>query len=74
MWDLAPLPGAEPGSPALGVQSFSHWTTREVPVYQFSRYTFVSYHPWRVTSWFFVINITCDYEKKILHVIMNSWT
>ena len=23
--------GMEPGSPALGVQSLSHWTTREVP-------------------------------------------
>ena len=31
MWDLIPWPGIEPGSPALGVQSLSHWTTREVP-------------------------------------------
>ena len=30
VWDLAPLPGIEPGPPALGVQSVSHWTTREV--------------------------------------------
>ena len=30
MWDLAPLPGIEPGPPALGVQSIvSHWTARE---------------------------------------------
>ena len=28
---LAPQPGMEPGLPALGMQSFSHWTTREVP-------------------------------------------
>ena len=28
---LAHQPGMEPGLPALGVQSFSHWTTREVP-------------------------------------------
>ena len=29
MWD--PWLGIELGPPALGVQSFSHWTTREVP-------------------------------------------
>ena len=28
--DLAPGPGIEPGPPALGAQSLSHWTTREV--------------------------------------------
>ena len=32
MWDLIPPPGIEPGPPALGVGSLSHWTTREVPV------------------------------------------
>ena len=31
MWDLVPWPGIETGPPALGVQSPSHWTTREVP-------------------------------------------
>ena len=31
MWDLAPCPGIEPRPPALGAQSLSHWTTREVP-------------------------------------------
>ena len=31
MWDLFPWSGVEPGPPALGVQSLSHWTTREVP-------------------------------------------
>ena len=29
--DLVPRPGNEPGPPALGVQSLTHWTTREVP-------------------------------------------
>ena len=29
--DLGPCSGMEPGPPALGVQSFSHGTTREVP-------------------------------------------
>ena len=27
MWDLVPRPGIEPRSPALGIWSFSHWTT-----------------------------------------------
>ena len=32
MWDLVPWPGIGPSPPALGVWSFSHWTTREVPI------------------------------------------
>ena len=35
MWDLVPQPGIKPGPPALGVWSFSHWTSREVPVSPF---------------------------------------
>ena len=31
IWDLGPWPGIEPGPPALGAWSLSHWTTREVP-------------------------------------------
>ena len=31
MWDLVLQPGIEPRTPALGVQSLIHWTTREVP-------------------------------------------
>ena len=38
MWDLVPRPGIEPGPPALGMQSLSHWTTREVPPSPFLRY------------------------------------
>ena len=30
-WDLVPWPGMEPGPPALGAQTVSHWTAREVP-------------------------------------------
>ena len=30
-WDLVPWPEIKPRPPALGVQSLSHWTTREVP-------------------------------------------
>ena len=35
-WDLVPRPGMEPGPPALGVQSLSHWATREVPHLSFT--------------------------------------
>ena len=31
VWDLVPQPGIESRPPALGMQSLSHWTTREVP-------------------------------------------
>lgn len=31
LWGLVPCPGTEPGPPALGVWSFSQWSTREVP-------------------------------------------
>ena len=31
-WRISvPWPGIEPGPPALGARSLSHWTTREVP-------------------------------------------
>ena len=30
MWDLVPWSGIEPQSPALGVHSLSHWTTRKL--------------------------------------------
>ena len=35
MWDLVPWPGVESRSPALGVQSLSHWTIREDPHWTF---------------------------------------
>lgn len=33
MWDLVNSPEREPGAPAWGVWSLSHWATREVPVF-----------------------------------------
>ena len=35
MWDLVPWPRIELGTPWLGVQSLSLWTTREVPSFVF---------------------------------------
>ena len=31
VWDLVPRLGMEPGPPAMGAQSLSHWTTTEIP-------------------------------------------
>ena len=31
MWDLVSRPGIEPHASALGAQSLSHWTTKDVP-------------------------------------------
>ena len=31
MWEIVSWPGMEPETPALGAQSLSHWSTREVP-------------------------------------------
>ena len=37
-----PIPGLEPVSPALGVRSLIHWTTREVPkVFNFDKVRFI---------------------------------
>ena len=33
MWDLVPSTGIEPGPPALGVWSLSHWTIKDVHIY-----------------------------------------
>ena len=41
MRDLVPLPGIKPGPPALGAQSLTHWTTREVPIFIF--FTFLHF-------------------------------
>ena len=35
MWDLAPRLGVEPEAPALGRQSLSHWTPRDVLLLSF---------------------------------------
>ena len=33
---LVPRPGIEPGPPALGMWSLTHWTTRDVPLFHFN--------------------------------------
>ena len=48
VWHPAPWPVFQPGPPALGVQSPSHWTTREVPMLLFLNLEFnvVSFGNW----------------------------
>ena len=50
MWDLVPWPGMEPGPPALGVQSLSHWTTRDVSDLLFAEFILASAH-WDGGGW-----------------------
>ena len=40
MCSLAPRPGMEARIPALGAQSLSHSTTREVPILEYFNHTF----------------------------------
>ena len=57
VWDLVPWPGVEPGPPALGAQSVTHWTTREVPQYNILNRAFESVVPkqllrkWLLVNW-----------------------
>ena len=43
MWDLVLWPGIEPRPPALGAQSLSHWTAREVPSLCFRHLMHISF-------------------------------
>ena len=45
MWDLVPWPGIEPGLPALGARSLSHWTAREVPDISLKSVKCIIVHP-----------------------------
>ena len=45
MWDLVPWPGIKPGPPALGPQSLSHWTTREVSLIWLYSSSYLQYPP-----------------------------
>ena len=52
MWDLAPWQGIEPGPPALGGQSLSHWTTGKSWVFfQFSSVQSLSHVQLIATPW-----------------------
>ena len=60
-WDLVPLPGIEPRLSSLGVQSLSHWTTREVPL------LFLNFFPSC-----FVFQLFCAFQDdKYLYMVME---
>ena len=78
MWDLVPWPGIKPETPALGGQSLSRWTTREVPGNYFfiqSIYNqgFLDYIPFPTLNSFF-LSLPL-YKRKLrnvsIHLFMN---
>ena len=68
MWDLVPRPGIEPGPPALGAQSLSHWTTREVPKINFlkqEKFPFKSVPPIKECPILLLFNIVKDLSQQL---------
>ena len=66
-WDLVPWPGIEPRLPALGVQSLSHWTTREVPFLGDLLLPpfLLSLHLWGIICFPYVITVTALGSDRI---------
>ena len=74
IWDLVPWTGIEPGVLALGAPSFSCWTSREVPTYEFWRdahiysklgriVIFISTWKYRDISWYLLILSSTWYPR-----------
>ena len=61
MRDLVPQPGTESRHPALGEQSLTHWTTREVPVnsvfYFYHFFRFPNFYVYAYVALFFFLCI-----------------
>ena len=68
MWDLVSWPRMEPGASALGAQSLSHWTIREVPLL-FNRVAFLI----GLTSWLFFYNKTLSAEEKDVFEVFRAY-
>ena len=58
----------EPGTSALGAQSLSHWTIREVPLL-FNRVAFLI----GLTSWLFFYNKTLSAEEKDVFEVFRAY-
>ena len=79
MWDLVPCLGIKPGLSALGAQSFSHWITREVPVYHLlkiccdsvscSKYS----HSYLILSSFFLKKVSQLYKFQVHKTWLSSY-
>ena len=72
MWDLVPRPGIEPGPPALGAQSLTHWTTRKVAHFFLFKFFFFFFLWWWHFFFFFPIYITILAVILALLKVINS--
>ena len=85
LWGLVPWPGIEPGPPALGAWSLSHWTAREVPdislksvkciIVAHPSLVFTPYHLLREVTWcveclpFWILLIVSPFN-----MLLHWWT
>ena len=77
MWDLPPWPGIKPGPPALGVQSFSYWITREIPSFpQFLPFSVsesgLGYHI-RLSCHVFLLFLVVTVSRTFLFFFFFKW-
>ena len=66
MWDLVPWSGIKPGPTALGAQSLSHWTAREVPA-AFDFYI-IQFCVFSVTDNFVALSKTAFPSSKVVNI------
>ena len=79
-WNLVPWPKLNLGCPALGMQSLSHWTTRDVPLPPFLKLVFPKYvslcillYTWASThsTWYGVTSFQTLYKWR--HTAPSAW-
>ena len=66
MWDLVPWSGIEPRPPALGTQNLSHWTNREVLVFQFLE---LKCFPWARSSVLHSGSVVSMFSPSLISVL-----
>ena len=71
VWDLVPWPGVEPGPPTLGAQSFSHCTTREVPIDWW--WPFWLMRGWHRIAVFVCISLIITNDEYLFIAYWPSW-
>ena len=65
LWGLVPPSGIKPSLPALGAQSPSHWTTREVPVFIHSIHA-------QNHNIFIFVYLDCDFLRQLFATFISS--
>ena len=75
MWHLVRWPGIEPRPPALGAQSLTHWTTREVPINCSLNIpgTFPTFFCPLSSQPATTTGLICLLQSSIITVLENSW-